>query len=151
MAIASQNSFCSVVIVLSTRSNSGTSVCCCANSRPPSRPSALPIAGISVSRMLRRYFSISGSIGASEFSSRLVVERSVRRLCIALKMFAEASAITAMRLAACRRPQESQALSENPTTTQKEVTRMTVFSSADTVRRFNMMLPQICAHLEGKR
>jgi hypothetical protein len=55
-----------------------------------------------------------------------------------------------MRLAACRRPQESQALSENPTTTQKEVTRMTVFSSADTVRRFNMMLPQICAHLEGK-
>ena len=75
----------------------------------------------------------------------------MRRLCIALKMLAEASAITAMRLAACRRPQESQALSENPTTTQKEVTRMTVFSSADTVRRFNMMLPQSCAHLEGKR
>ncbi len=69
------------------------------------------------------------------------MERSVRRLCIALNMFAEASAITAMRLAACKRLQESQALSENPTTTQKEVTRMTVFSSADTVRRFNMMLP----------
>jgi hypothetical protein len=32
-------------------------------------------------------------------------------------------------------------LNENPTTTLKEVTRMTVFSSADTVKRFNMMLP----------
>src|SRR6185503_16987148 len=87
------------------------------------------------------YFSMSAATRASEFNIRVVVERSVRRLCIALNMFAEASAITAMRLAACRRPQESQALSENPTTTEKEVTRMTVFSSADTVKRFNMMLP----------
>ena len=75
----------------------------------------------------------------------------MRRLCIALNMLAEASAITAMRLAVCRRPQESQALSENPTTTQKEVTRMTVFSSADTVRRFNMMLPQKLAAIWRER
>jgi hypothetical protein len=63
-------------------------------------------------------------------------------------MFAEASAITAMRLATCRRPQESQALSENPTTTAKEVRRMTIFSSADTVRRFNMISPWLAGHLE---
>ena len=56
-------------------------------------------------------------------------------------MFAEASAITEMRLATCRRLQESQALSENPTTTQNEVARMTAFNSVDTDRRFNMMLP----------
>jgi hypothetical protein len=42
-------------------------------------------------------------------------------------------------------------LSENPTTTQKEVTRMTVFSSADTVRRFNMDAPpKTPGHLEEK-
>jgi hypothetical protein len=39
-------------------------------------------------------------------------------------------------------------LSENPTTTQKDVARMTIFSSADTVRRFNMMLsPKTPGHL----
>src|SRR4029078_7908258 len=73
-------------------------------------------------------------------SNRLVVDRSVRKLCIALNMLADASAICAMRPAVCRRPQDSQALSENPTTTQRDVARMTVFSSADTVKRFNMML-----------
>jgi len=30
------------------------------------------------------------------------------------------------------------------------VTRITVFSSADTVKRFNMMLPPNLRHLEGK-
>jgi hypothetical protein len=89
-------------------------------------------------------------IGASEFKSRLVVERSVRKLCIALNMFAEASAITEMRLATCRRLQESHALSENPTTTQNAVARMTAFSSVDTDRRFNIKLPQSCGHL-GKK
>ena len=79
-----------------------------------------------------------------------MVERSVRRLCIALNMLAEASVTTEMRLATCRRPQASQALSENPTTMQNAVVRMTVFSSADTVRRFNMMLPQSCGHLGVK-
>jgi hypothetical protein len=33
-------------------------------------------------------------------------------------------------------------LSENPTTTQKEVARITDFKSADTVRRFSMDAPQ---------
>src|SRR5215207_1559307 len=109
------------------------------------------MAGISVSRMLRRYFSMSASIGASELSNRLVVERSVRRLCIALNRLAEASATTEIRLATCRRPQESQALSEKPTTTQNEVVRMTIFSSADTVKRFSMEAPQtISAHLDRK-
>jgi hypothetical protein len=72
----------------------------------------------------------------------LVVERSVRRLCIALNMLAEASVITEMRPVICKRPQASQALSENPTTTQKAVVRITAFNSVDTVRRFNMMPPQ---------
>ena len=115
-----------------------------------SSASALLMAGISVSRMLRRYFSISLSIGASEFNSRLVVERSVRRLCIALNMFADASVITEMRPSICNRPQDSQALSENPTTTQKAVVRMTAFNSVDTVRRFSMVLPQSCRPLGGK-
>ena len=81
----------------------------------------------------------------------MVVERSVRRLCIALNRFAEVSAITEIRLAACSRPQESQALSENPTTTQNDVARMTVFSSADTVRRFNMDAPRSFRPLAEKR
>src|SRR6185295_2768523 len=55
-----------------------------------------------------------------------------------------------MRLATCRRFQESQALMENPTTTQNEVARMTAFNSVDTDRRFNMMLPQSCGHLGRK-
>src|SRR5260370_397775 len=108
------------------------------------------MAGISVSRMLRRYLSMSPSMGASEFRSRVVVDRSVRRLCIALNRFAEASAITEMQLATCRRPQESQALSEIATTTQKEVARITIFSNADTVRRFSMMAPQSWGHLAEK-
>src|SRR6185295_11802290 len=108
------------------------------------------IAGISVSRRLRRYFSMSLSIGAAPISNRLVVERSVRRLCIALNMLADASVITEMRLVTCRRPQDSQALSENPTTMQNAVVRMTIFNSADTVRRFNMMLPQSCRLLGGR-
>ena len=87
---------------------------------------------------------MSLSNGAAPFSNRLVVERSVRRLCIALNMFADASVITAMRLVCCNRPQASQALSEKPTTTQNAVVRMTAFNSVDTVRRFSMMLPRGC-------
>ena len=56
----------------------------------------------------------------SRSAAGCVVERSVRRLCIALNTSAEASAISAMRLASCRRSQESQALSENPITTQND-------------------------------
>jgi hypothetical protein len=120
------------------------------NSTEGSVASALPIAGISASRRLRRYFSISASIGWSAFRSRLVVDRSVRRLCIALNRFAETSATTAMRLVTCRRLQESQALSENPMTMQKAVVRMTVLSSADTVKRFSMMAPGDFIHLDQK-
>src|SRR6266702_7183392 len=106
------------------------------------------MAGISASRRLRRNFSVSPSIGVSEFSNRLVLVRSVRRLSIALNRFAEASEITEMRPAACSRPQESQALNEIAVTIQVDVARMTAFSSADTVRRFNMMFsqpPAICS------
>src|SRR5450432_2574603 len=53
--------------------------------------------------------------------------------------------MTAMRFVTCRRPQESQALSENPTTTQKAVVRITALSSADTVKRLSMMSPQYSA------
>ena len=62
------------------------------------------------------------------------------------KAFAEVSATAAMWLVTCRRAQESHALSENPTTTQNAVVRMTVFSSVDTVRRFNMGSPGISPH-----
>jgi hypothetical protein len=66
----------------------------------------------------------------------------VRKLCIALNKFAEASAISEMRLAICSRPQDSQALSENPITTQNDVARITDFKSADTVKRFSMDAPK---------
>ena len=80
-----------------------------------------------------------------------MVERSVRRLCIALNMFAEASAITEMRLADCRRRQESQALSENMTTTTRAVVRITALSSADTVNLLSIMAPKKCErHLAQK-
>src|SRR5882724_7205794 len=60
---------------------------------------------------------------------------------MALNRLAEASAITAMRFVTCNRPQESQALSENPSTTQKAVVRITALSSADTVKRFSIIGP----------
>ena len=72
-----------------------------------SSSSARAIAGIWASRSARRYLSISESIGSVAFSSREVVERSVRRLCIALNRSAEASAICEMRLAVLRRSQDS--------------------------------------------
>src|SRR5258708_21055840 len=60
---------------------------------------------------------------------------------MALKRLAEASAITEIRLVSCNRPQESQALSENPSTTQKAVVRITALRSADTVKRFSIIDP----------
>src|SRR5438552_4599567 len=101
------------------------------------------MAGISTSRSPRRYLSISPSSGWSEFNSRLVVERSLRRRSMALNMFAEASATTAIRLVNCRRSQESQAVSEKPRTMKNAVVRITAWSSADTVRRFSMDAPKI--------
>ena len=55
--------------------------------------------------------------------------------------------MTAIRFVNCSRVQESQALREKPTTTQNAVVRMTVFSSADTVRRFSMAAPRFRAYL----
>ena len=60
----------------------------------------------------------------------------------AFDRFAEASAITEMRLVTCKRFQESQAFSENPITMQKAVVRITVCNSADTVKRFSIIGPQ---------
>jgi hypothetical protein len=57
---------------------------------------------------------------------------------MALNRFDEASAITEMRLVNCKRPHESQALIENPITTQNAVVRMTALRSADTVKRFSI-------------
>ena len=62
---------------------------------------------------------------------------------MALNMLAEASATTAIRLVNCRRCQESQAVSEKPTTMQNAVVSITAWSSVDTVRRFNMDAPKI--------
>ena len=55
--------------------------------------------------------------------------------------------MTAIRFVSCSRVQDSQALSEKPMTTQNAVARMTVFSSADTVRRFSMATPSCGAYL----
>src|SRR5258708_34104287 len=79
--------------------------------------------------------------GCAELTSGLVGDRSVGRLCRALKSLAEGWAIPEMRLVSCTRPQESQALSENPSTTQKAVVRITALSSADTVKRFSIIGP----------
>jgi len=87
----------------------------------------------------------------SEFNSRAVVERSVRKLCIALNRLAEASAITEIRLADCRRCQDSQALSENMTTMTRAVLRITALSNAETVSRLSIMAPKNCeGHLAQK-
>ena len=56
-----------------------------------------------------------------------------------------------MRLVDLQRPQDSQALSENPITTQKAVVRITAFSSAETVRRFSMNAPKSYAPFGRKR
>lgn len=102
---------------------------------------ARAIAGIWASRKARRYFSMSGSIGSVVLRSRVVVERSVRRLCIALNRSAEASATCEIRLVALRRPQDSWAVSESAITTQTDVIAITAFSNADTVRRFSIEAP----------
>ncbi len=71
----------------------------------------------------------------------LVVARSVRRLLIALKAWAEPSAMTEMRAAVCSRPQESHAVMMRKATTQAAITAMTDLSKAEMVRRFSMRTP----------
>jgi hypothetical protein len=70
-----------------------------------------------------------------------VLNRSLRKLCIALKALAEASAITVIRPAACNRDQEVQALTERTATTQAAITPMTALRVTDTVSRFSIRSP----------
>ena len=80
-----------------------------------------------------------------------MVERSVRRLCMALNRLAEASAIVEIRLADCRRCQDSQALIENMTTMTTAVLRIMALSNADTVNLLSIMAPKKCErHLAQK-
>src|SRR5262249_33536672 len=86
-----------------------------------------------------------------EFRSRFVVERSVRRLCMALNRLAEASAIVEIRLAACKCCEDSQALSENWTMVMTVVIRITALSNAETLNLLSIMAPKITSAIWPKK
>jgi hypothetical protein len=60
---------------------------------------------------------------------------------MALKTFAEASAITEMRPVMTSRPQESQALTQSKAIKQTDIKTMTDLISTDTVKRLSMNIP----------
>jgi hypothetical protein len=60
---------------------------------------------------------------------------------MALKTFAEASAITEMRPVMTSRPQESQALTHSKAIKQTDIKTMTDLISTDTVKRLSMNIP----------
>src|SRR5580658_2639646 len=99
------------------------------------------MAGIWASRVSRRYFSIFGCKTVSSFRLRTVVDRSLRRLCIALKRLDDASATTEIRFVVASRCHESQAVKQSRATMQVDIRTMTDWISDDTVRRFNMNRP----------
>jgi hypothetical protein len=68
-----------------------------------------------------------------------VDEPSVRRLCIALKAFAEALAIAAMWLVERSRFQDCHAVVPRKATTQIARRAMTDWSNAETVKRLSMI------------
>src|SRR5258708_420990 len=92
--------------------------------------------------MVRRYFSMSGWMTDSPFNMRLVVDRSLRRLCIALNRFDDASAISEIRRVEPSPGHESHALTERIATTPMASRTMTDLSNADTVNPFNIRNPR---------
>src|ERR1700753_1574517 len=77
----------------------------------------------------------------SAFKERAVVERSVRRLCMARKALAEASAITEMRSAVRSRCHESHAPEANRMTMPVAMMAKTDFNNVETATRFSMTAP----------
>ena len=128
------------VSVLNRRSSSGTSVCLLGEfDRRRAAPSALPIAGISVSRRLRRYLSMSLSIGL------IGIQQPVGGGAIGAQIMHRLEQVRrgiGDHRDTARHLQPSPGIPgverESRSTTQKAVARMTVFSSADTVKRFSM-------------
>ena len=78
------------------------------------------------------------------------MNRSVRRLCIALNALAEASAIADTRPAARIRAQESNALTERAVTTPMAISMMTDFSSTDALNQFSMKAPNFLNFIKLK-
>src|SRR5579863_284662 len=85
---------------------------------------------------------MAGESGASSVRLRTVVERPLRRLCIALKRFEEASATTRIRLVVASRSHELQALTPSRVVVQMAVSAMTDLISEDTVKRSSIGFPQ---------
>jgi len=81
---------------------------------------------------------------------RLVVDRSLRRLCIAMKRFEEAPATTEIRLVMVSRSHEFQAFKQSKAVMQVAIRTMTDLISEDTVRRLSMSGPQEFAYLAKK-
>ena len=79
---------------------------------------------------------------ASSFRLRLVVDRSLRRLCMALKRLEEASATSRIRLVTASRAQEFQALKPSNPVMQGAIRTMTDLISEDTVKRSSMTPPK---------
>ncbi|OIQ73719.1 hypothetical protein GALL_446400 [mine drainage metagenome] len=71
-----------------------------------------------------------------------MVDLSLRRLCIALNRFDEASATTEIRPVAVSRPHEFQALTQSKAVMQVAIRMMTDLISEDTVRRLSISGPQ---------
>src|ERR1700681_3821351 len=151
LVTASQDSTSSAAKDCSSRFNSGSRVFRSGNSMEVSTSAADRIAGNSGSRVSRRYFWISGCSTASSFRLRLVVDRSLRRLCIALNRLDEASATTEIRFVMASRSHEFQALTQSKAVMQVAIRMMTDLISADTVRRSSIGGPQRVRQLRQKR
>src|SRR6266852_3215168 len=98
-------------------------------------------AGISASRASRSSGLIDVSC-LSAFKSRKPEARSTRRLCIAVNMYAEASATAAIRLTAVSRVHEFQAPCARMITTAAAKVAITDFRMALTDIRLSMVIPQ---------
>ena len=96
-------------------------------------------AGNSLSRNSLMIFSSSGSSTASPFSVRLVVERSVRRRCMATNASRDRPAITEMRPAAFSRSNDCHALTASIATMQVAMNRTIDVSRVVTEIRFSIV------------
>src|ERR1700684_1458450 len=139
---ASHDSVSSEANASMSRFRSGRSVFRSANSISARVRLAARIADCSASRVARIYFCKSGCSAASSFRLRLVLDRSVRRLCIALKRFEEASATKTIRLVVARRLHEFQALMLSNVVIQTAIRMMTDLVRGDTVKRSSIGIPE---------
>ena len=95
-------------------------------------------AGISASRMPFSRSATSAATASTASTLRAVVERSVRRLCIALKASPDASEATVVRPATARLCHASHELRPSRTTTMVAMAATTDFNSAFADKRLNI-------------